>query len=126
MKRQIRFVMMIAVMVMISVFFISETVESRGRGQLRIEADYYGEMEKNYVSEIKKQLKKYGIENSGINLTYVSDDGETRIYKVKIHNRQLGWMAEKQREMLREEIAEIEFPANNCRFFHEFVADKEL
>lgn len=125
-NHEIRFAVMTIMFVLITAFFISGTVESRARGQLQIEEKYYDEMERTYVSEIKNRLEQYGMTDSGINMTYVSDDGEGRVYKVIIHNRQLKWMEEEKYRKLQAEIRAIEFPAENCVFFHEFVADKEL
>lgn len=119
-----RFIFATAVLVLLTAFFISGTVESRDRSRLCIEERYYDEMEKVYVSEIKDCLKKYGIKNSGVNMTHISDAGQERSYRVIIHNRQLRWMDENKRERLEEEIKGIRFPSDSCSFYHEFVADK--
>ena len=122
----LRFILMTMAGVLMTAFFMTATVESRARGRLVIDEKYYEQMEREYVLEIKKQLEEFGIKNSGINMTYVSEDGSWRNYKVIIHNRQLKWMTPERQEELRLQIEGISFPSESCTFFHEFVADKEL
>lgn len=126
MKRKMRLILMLVLLVVIDIFFVTHTVEAREQRRRLNEEKYYAELEQTYVSEIRERLHKYGITNSGINMTYVSDDGVERSYRVVIHNRQLKWLTPDRRQMLLTEIGEIRFPADNCSCFHEFVADKKL
>lgn len=125
-RKGICFIGMTVVLILTAAFFMSGTVESKAAGRIPIEEKYYDEMEADYTKEIKRQLQEFGIKNSGINMTHISEEGNGRKYRVIIHNRQLKWMTAERRQELMAEIEAIPFPADGCTFFHEFVADKEL
>lgn len=126
MKRNRKFTLIMMGLVLLNIFFVTRTVEAGEQKRRLNEKKYYAALEQTYVSEIRESLQKYGITNSGINMTYVSDGGVERSYRVVIHNRQLKWLTPDRRHMLLTEIGEIPFPADNCSCFHEFVADKKL
>lgn len=126
MKRNKNFTLIMMALVVLNLFFVTRTVEAGEQKRRLNEEKYYAALEQTYVSEIREKLQKYGITNSGINMTYVSDDGGTRCYRIVIHNRQLQWLAADSLQQLWTEIEGLTFPADNCSCFHEFVADKKL
>lgn len=89
----------------------------------RPEEKQYREMEKSYVSEIRKLLEEEGYENSGITMTWVTDETGERIYTVTIHHGRIDKLSKAEKRALMEECRAIEFPDKECGFCHKFLEE---
>ena len=83
---------------------------------------YYRELEKQYVEQVKQYLDSTGYENSGVMLTKVIYDKETREYTLSVYNKQLEALSETEFMELKRALQNLEFTEKGCSFFHFFPA----
>ncbi len=108
-------------LIVITVFFMGETVESQAKSKLKAESSIYHEMEKEYLKNTRTILKEKGYENSGINMTKTIDEEGNRTYTVKIHNSKINALGEAEKESLLECLKSLQFADEECGFYHEFL-----
>lgn len=119
--KNILFYAVTALLVMVSAFCVAMTAVSQSRvGDQEMEA-FYREKEKALVKEIRAFLNEEGFENSGVTLTRVVDDKGQREYTVTVHHGRIDKMDAERREVLRTELAALDFEAEGCSFRHEFL-----
>ncbi len=113
-------------LILLTVFFFGETVESKEKSKLQAESKVYHEMEKEYLKSTRELLEKYGYKNSGVNMTKIIDEKGKRTYTVKIHNSKINALKETEKNELMESLQTIRFADEDCDFYHEFlVVSKE-
>jgi len=113
--KNIVFIMITILFVLISAFFVVGTVQSQSAGKLSVNEEYYLELEREYVREIREYLGAKGFENSGVTLTRVVDEYGNRIYDITLHHRYLNQLDLDEREDLFREIEEMAFSVvNGC------------
>lgn len=103
-------------------FCTAETVWSHGKGEQRIEEQYYDTWEANYLGEVKQLLVRHGLEHSGITMTKVKGSDGSRSYEVAIHHRRTASMTQEQQETLIEALDTLSFPVRSCQFHHYLTA----
>lgn len=119
-RRDCLFVIMTMLLVFIILFATSETVMSQSRAGMR--RQYYSDMEKQYLSDIKSTLCEKGYSHSGITLRWVSDNEGLRIYTVMIHHRKIDSLDNNEKEELLHELSATEFNDGRAVFSYEFVS----
>ena len=78
-------------------------------------------MEREYLSDIKQLLEERGYCKSGITIRWESDVGGIRTYTVTIHHRKIDTLSNREKEELREKLAETEFSDQECVFCYQFL-----
>ena len=121
MKKSMAAVIFTLVLIILGAFCISGTVISQEKGRSRVEEKYYHECEQAYVREIRNFLGEQGYKNSGVTMTYVISENESRKYKVTIHHKKISALDEAEKQRLRHACTEIDFPVEDCLIFHEFL-----
>lgn len=117
----IGFVVTTVLLVVITVFCITETVLSQSNiGESEME-NYYREQEKILLRQTKEQLKELGYSNSGVTLTRVVDEEGNREYTFTIHHGKIDKMSEAERVTLAQQLKVDTILAENCSFYHEFL-----
>ena len=90
------------------VLFTSATVQSQ-EGELIVDEAGMRAMEREYVQEIRTYLESQGYENSGVNLTYVTEEDGQRSYMVLIHHKRISKLSEDKKQSLFSEVEEMAF-----------------
>ena len=109
------------ILILISAFFITETVLSQSNiGQQEME-NYYHEQEQLLLGQTREQLKELGYANSGVTLTRVVDEEGNREYTFTIHHGKIDRMSDEERANLAEILACNAYLMENCSFYHEFL-----
>lgn len=114
--RNITFIMATVLLILISTFFITKTVQGQSDKELAAREGYYQALEQEYVNEIRAYLNEQGFLNSGVTLTRVVDEQGGRDYQVTLHHKYLERLSEEERQAVFEEIAEMAFKADGCIF----------
>lgn len=106
---------------LLTVFCICGTVSVRNSGRGQMQDRYYRSLEQEYKQELCHLLETEGYQNSGIMLTYVTEEDGIRSYTVTIHHRRIDQLDEESRQELISRCREVPFPTSDCLFFHEFL-----
>lgn len=122
MKKSKGFVLVTVLLIVITAFSITGTVKSQSSMGVKIDTEYYEQMEREYVREIKNYLSEQGYESSGVMLTYVSAGGSARKYTVTIHNEKINKLSDSEKAVMKSEILGLAFEAPECTFFQEFLS----
>lgn len=118
-RKDILFIIMTILLVMLTLFCTTETVMSQSSGG-RLK-EYYAGMEKQYLSDIKEALCEKGYADSGVTIRWVSDGEGLRNYTVMIHHRKLNALDNNKKEELINELSAAEFSDERCSFNYEFI-----
>ncbi|MCH5255692.1 MAG: hypothetical protein J1D87_00305 [Lachnospiraceae bacterium] len=118
-RKNCLFVIMTMLLVLIILFCTTETVMSQGR--VSRQKQYYADMEKQYLSDIKNTLNEKGYPQSGITIRWVSDGEGLRSYTVMIHHRKINSLNNNEIEKLQKELTVTEFNDESCTFSYEFL-----
>lgn len=116
MIKEVLFVIFTFAVSMIIAFFVRGTVVSQADGNITVDEKSFPLLEEEYVEEIKALLNELGYENSGVNLTMVTDGEGTRSYQVKLHHKRISRLSEEEKEMLFATIEDMAFQVVGCRF----------
>lgn len=122
MNRTRRFVILTMALIAVTTFSITGTVMSHGDRGLGIREEYFDQMEREYVREIRTFLNECGYENSGVMLTHVTGEDGSREYTVTVHNDKISKLSEEERAVLGAAILDMAFEAPECAFFQEFLS----
>lgn len=114
--KEVLFVVFTFVVSMVIAFFISGTVVSQADGKVTVDEESFPILEEKYVEEICELLEKLGYENSGINLTMVTDEEGNRSYQVKLHHRRINYLTEEEKAALFATIEDMAFQVVGCEF----------
>ncbi len=114
--KELLFVVFTFVISLVIAFFVCETVVSQSDGKVTVDEESFPLLEETYVEEIKEFLKELGYENSGVNLTMVTDGEGNRSYQVKLHHKRISSLSEEEREMLFATIEDMAFQVAGCGF----------
>ena len=118
-RKNCLFLIMTMLLVLIILFCTTETVMSQGR--VSRQKQYYADMEKQYLSDIKNTLNEKGYPQSGITIRWVSDGEGLRSYTVMIHHRKINSLNNNEIEELQKELTVTEFNDESCTFSYEFL-----
>lgn len=108
-------------LVMIGTLFLSMAVLSQSREAVRQQKEYYKTLEQEYVKRMSEFLKEQGYANSGITMNRMIEEDGTLRYTVTIHHRRIEQLDDIQRRELLSKCQEIEFPEQDCSFYHKFL-----
>ena len=94
--KNITFIMTTILLILISTFFVTKTVQGQSDKELAAREGYYLVLEKEYVSEIREYLDEQGFTNSGVTLTRVVDVQGCRAYQIMLHHKYLSSLPESE------------------------------
>lgn len=114
--KNIAFTTVTVLLILISAFFISGTVQSQASGRLHVDESFYQDLEKEYVKEVRAYLNEQGFENSGVTLTRVVDEQGKREYSLTLHHKYLDSLSAEEIDAIFEEIEDMAFQAEDCSF----------
>ena len=97
-------------------FFVCGTVVSQSDDGVTVDEQYYQVLEKEYVKEIRGYLAEQGYENSGVNLTMMTDYDGNRSYIVEVYHKGICKLTEEEQEALFAAVEELEFDVVGCSF----------
>ena len=74
----------------------------------------YDELERIYCTEVHGLLTDYGLHNSGMNLTKVTQSDGVREYSLEVHHAGIARLTGTEREALRKGLEILSFPDSRC------------
>lgn len=102
--------LILLLLLLIGLFCITMHVQgSEAKGSGYDEAAY-DELEKVYCVEVHELLTDYGLHNSGVNLTKITQPDGVREYRLEVHHKGLGHMTGAERESLQKGLEILGFP----------------
>ena len=120
-NRMIGTILFTTLLILISALGVSGTVLSQRSGMSREMQEYYRHAEHEYVKEIRTFLAQQGYSDSGVTMNRIINEDESVDYVVTIHHRKISALEETQKDALLASCKEIEFPVENCGFYHKFL-----
>ena len=114
--KEVLFVIFTFGLSMVIAFFVCGTVVSQADGNVTVDEESFPLLEEEYVEEIKSLLEELGYENSGVNLTMVTDSEGNRSYQVKLHHKRIHRLTEEEKTVLFATIEDMAFQVVGCRF----------
>ena len=121
MSKNLGFVLVTFVLVLLISFCVTETVSCRGVASDRELENYYGSLERELIKKTKDYLGESGFRNSGVMLTKVIEEDGMREYTLTVHHKKMGKLTSCERIALEEQISNFEFDDEKCKFRHKFL-----
>ena len=116
-----KFVTITILLLFITTFSITGTVMSQNKNGRTIDTKYFKALEKQYVDQVREELKEQGYVNAGIAMTWITDGEEMREYTIVIHHRKIKKLDVEERNELVNSLMRTDFPVEGCRFNYEFL-----
>ena len=123
MKKNRFFVVITIGLIMIIVLSVAKTAECQCQAAERDREEYYVELEKEYVAELRAYLNEEGFLNSGVMLTRVVSEDGSREYTITVHNSRFDRLTDSEKEILLEEMGQKAFEEENCSFVHSLTGN---
>lgn len=121
MKRNLLFVIITIILLLLIGFFSRETVQAQRQGRIIVDCAGQKQLEKEHQEAVKDILKEHHISNSGVMMTKVIYGDGRREYTVKIHNRMIQNLTSYEQAQLKSQLETITFPLQDCTFCYQFV-----
>ena len=123
--RRYRFYM-ISLGVVLFLFSVA-TIRVNGQGEHNIaaEREFYEELEKTYVANMREMLGSKGYSNAGITMTKIYGTDGSREYTVQIHHKQIEKLSSPEQTVLQNELAQITLGDEQSRILHKFLICEE-
>ena len=102
-------------------FCICGTVKGQNREDIGLNMKYYGQLEQDYQSNIRKQLQNLGYENAGVILCRIMDVDGSVVYTLSIHHRRIDNMNDEQRKELIKKLSIFKLGEENFKVETKFV-----
>lgn len=122
MRKHRGFILLTLALIAVTAFCITGTVKSQSSENVKIDEEYYEQMEREYVRGIRSYLTEAGYENSGVMLTYISAGGSDRKYTVTIHNEKINELSGSEKAVIKNNILGMAFKIPGCTFLQEFLS----
>lgn len=120
-KEMTKLIIVTILLVLVIAGSISGTVLSQAKGKPSVDNKHYQQLEREYLASVKGILTDEGFRNSGVTITKIIEEDGSRQYQVLIHHGKLDRLSEQEKETLTLQLAQIDFPVEDCSFFHEFL-----
>lgn len=115
-RKDVVFVLVTVLLVLILWLFISETVMSQTEGNIVVDEVAFLQLEDDYVGTVKAYLEEKGYRNSGVTLTRVVDESGERSYEMVLHHKNMYKLSSEEQEIMLEEIETMAFHVSGCKF----------
>lgn len=114
--KEVLFVVFTIMLILVISFFVTGTVVSQADGAIAVDEQYYQVLEKEYVKEIREFLAQQGYENSGVNLTMMTDAEGNRSYSVEVYHKGICKLTEEEQTELFVAVEALAFDVVGCKF----------
>ncbi len=107
-------------LVLVTAFFVSETVSSRTKTDVWETQDYMARA-RELTQEVGRQLAQEGFQNSGVMVTRVTEEDGSCVVTIWVHHRDIQRMGDAQKAALCDRIEGIPSPVEGycfCARFH--------
>lgn len=123
MRRQavsnVAFYVVTFVLILIIALCAGGTVRSESRDEAqRVENRV---QEQQLMADVRCYLKENGYSNSGVTLTYVTDEDGSPEYTFTIHHNRINDMSEEEREALSAELMQACNASGSCSISYEYL-----
>ena len=121
MMKKNSYVLFTGVLMILILFCICGTVKGQNREDIGLNMKYYGQLEQDYQSNIRKQLQNLGYENAGVILCRIMDVDGSVVYTLSIHHRRIDNMNDEQRKELIKKLSIFKLGEENFKVETKFV-----
>lgn len=121
MRKNVKFLVVTLLLIVLLALGVKGTVASREYGQDKTDKTVLRQLEKNYIADVKTLLRNSGYENSGVMLNYVKD-GEVMYYTITVHHDAITALTEAEKSVLKAQILALAFELPDCFFQQEFLS----
>lgn len=125
MKKINGFTIITFVLIIFIALCTTKTVKSISLKEARTQEEYYQELEKHYIKQIRDYLSEEGFSNSGVTMTRVLTEEGKREYSVLIHNKRITNLSLEEKETLKYELNNLYSGMEECQICHNFL-EKDL
>lgn len=112
--KKILFITSTILFIMISVLCVCTTVQSQEKGKQCIDDEMFDRISKEYEDKLREVLEEAYCTNSGINISYVTNDDGNRNYNVKVHHKLITLMNDQARQELLKQLYQVDFAVSDC------------
>lgn len=123
MRNNIGFVTTVFGLLFLSTVLITATGGLLQNGGKRAEEDYYVQLEREYVNKMQEVLNTAGYVNSGVMLTKIIYEDNSREYHIAIHHCLFDSLNAGEKEALMEELKGCVFEKENCSFIYSLTGN---
>lgn len=102
--------------VMAAVLFITGSIQSQAADTLRAQEEYYEQLEREYIGQVRSFLDRQGYRNSGVTLSRVVDSEGQRSYTILVHHRAMDQLEDEELAELLGQLEDMGFYAPGCSF----------
>jgi len=93
-----------------------------GKTGMKENESYYQTLEKDMVKDVRNFLSDMGYTNSGVMLTRVVNEDESREYTLTVHHHLIDKLSTEERMELEKELSLFYFDAVDCSFSQKFLS----
>ncbi|MDE6421054.1 MAG: hypothetical protein K2K87_11070 [Lachnospiraceae bacterium] len=102
--------LILLLLLLIGLFCVTMCVQGNEAHGSGYDEAAYDELEKVYCSEVHGLLMDYGLHNSGMNLTKITQPDGVREYRLEVHHAGIARLTGAERESLQEGLEILRFP----------------
>ena len=102
--------LILLLLLLIGLFCVTLHVQGKEAHGSGYDEAKYDELERMYCSEVHELFVNYGLYNSGMNLTKITQPDGVREYRLEVHHAGIAYLSEAERESLQEEMEILRFP----------------
>lgn len=123
MKKNAGFTAVVLGLLLTSAVLTAATAELLKESDKRPEEAYYVQLEQEYVREMWTVLNTAGFQNSGIMLTKIIYEDNSREYHIAIHHSRFDSLSAGEMEALVEELKACNFKKEDCSFIYSLTGN---
>lgn len=116
MKKNIGFVLLTFFLILVTGCSMGGVAMGQPRDSVRVNEQYYGQLEEEYIKEVRGLLDEAGLEHAGVMLTHVREEDGTRIYTLSVHHRSYSCLDQEERDSLTRALSGCSFEPDRCVF----------
>lgn len=102
--------------VMAAVLFITGSINSQAADTLKAQEEYYEQLEREYIGQVRSFLTQQGYRNSGVTLSRVVDDEGQRSYTILVHHSAMDQLEDEKLAELLGQVENMGFYVPGCSF----------
>lgn len=102
--------LILLLLLLIGLFCVTLHVQGNEEHGSGYDESVYDELEREYCAEVRGMLTDYGLHNSGMNLTKITQPDGAREYRLEVHHAGIAQMTGTERESLLNGLEILSFP----------------